>query len=703
MEEVVDDNSIYRTLFFEETDDHLQQLNDNVLELESNPNDASLLNEIFRSAHTLKGMAATMGYDVMTELTHKMENIFEKFKEGSVDVTSSSISLVFRCLDKLSSLVEDLREEKELTHESIEGLLAELNVVEQGSIQKSTQESEPTDVVADVPQANDLVVGFRQLEDSDLHVIKSAINDDYQSYSISVRLEEDSLLKGPRAFLIMEKLEQEGDILHTEPTTEALEEGDFDSDFHVIYLTKNEPERVLENLMGNSEVEEVKVEHFDETRHILGAKLFEPLSVEDVEIVQVTTVDEETVEKSGEPTVVNEPKTETMNKPAPQHHNNNNNQSIRVDLSRLDLFLNLVSELVVYRNQLEEVSTRANIADIKESLEQVSRLTSELQDLVLKIRMQQVKVVFSRFPRMVRDLSNELNKEMDLIITGEETELDKTVVSELSEPLVHLLRNSVDHGIELPEERERLGKERKGTIRLSAFQEGNQVMITIEDDGKGLDPAVIGASAERKGISIDGLNDEEIQQLIFHPGFSTAKEVTNISGRGVGMDVVKSKITSLGGTIELRSQVNVGTLFIIKLPLTLSIIEALMVRIGNENFAIPLDIVERVVMIREAEIEETLNEEVYEFQGEMIPIIRTNELLGVETNHTGKHYAIIVNIDQRYYGILSDELIGQQEIVIKKIDNILQQIRKYQGATILGDGSIALILDINAICHDQRK
>jgi len=392
-----------------------------------------------------------------------------------------------------------------------------------------------------------------------------------------------------------------------------------------------------------------------------------------------------------------------MNKPAPQHHNNNNNQSIRVDLSRLDLFLNLVSELVVYRNQLEEVSTRANIADIKESLEQVSRLTSELQDLVLKIRMQQVKVVFSRFPRMVRDLSNELNKEMDLIITGEETELDKTVVSELSEPLVHLLRNSVDHGIELPEERERLGKERKGTIRLSAFQEGNQVMITIEDDGKGLDPAVIGASAERKGISIDGLNDEEIQQLIFHPGFSTAKEVTNISGRGVGMDVVKSKITSLGGTIELRSQVNVGTLFIIKLPLTLSIIEALMVRIGNENFAIPLDIVERVVMIREAEIEETLNEEVYEFQGEMIPIIRTNELLGVETNHTGKHYAIIVNIDQRYYGILSDELIGQQEIVIKKIDNILQQIRKYQGATILGDGSIALILDINAICHDQRK
>lgn len=695
----MDDNSIYRTLFFEETDDHLQQLNDNVLELESNPNDASLLNEIFRSAHTLKGMAATMGYDVMTELTHKMENIFEKFKEGSVDVTSSSISLVFRCLDKLSSLVEDLREEKELTHDSIEGLLAELNAVEQGT----TQEAVSVEEVVETFQSGDLVVGFRQLEDSDLHVIKSAINDDYQAYSVSVRLEEDSLLKGPRAFLIMEKLEQEGDILHTEPTTEALEVGDFDSDFHVIYLTKNDKDRVLENLMGNSEIDKIKVEYFDEDRHMLGEQTFEALPIEEI-VASEESISEGVVIEEPEAQAVKETvQVKSVTKSAQQHHNNhNNNQSIRVDLSRLDLFLNLVSELVVYRNQLEEVSTRANIADIKESLEQVSRLTSELQDLVLKIRMQQVKVVFSRFPRMVRDLSNELNKEMDLIITGEETELDKTVVSELSEPLVHLLRNSVDHGIETPEERERLGKNRKGTILLSAFQEGNQVMITIEDDGKGLDPAVIGASAERKGIYTDGLSEEEIQQLIFHPGFSTAKEVTNVSGRGVGMDVVKSKITSLGGTIELRSQVNVGTRFIIKLPLTLSIIEALMVRIGNENFAIPLDIVERVVMIREEEIEETLNEEVYEFQGEMIPIIRTNELLGVETMHTGKHYAIIVNIDQRYYGILSDELIGQQEIVIKKIDNILQQIRKYQGATILGDGSIALILDINAICHDQR-
>lgn len=680
----MDDNSIYRTLFFEETDDHLQQLNDNVLELESNPNDTNLLNEIFRSAHTLKGMAATMGYDVMTELTHKMENIFEQFKEGTVDVTSSSISLIFRCLDKLSSLVEDLRDEKELTHESIEDLLTELQGVEE----------QDTETVEEVPETSsgELVVGFSQLEDSDLHVIKNALADEYQAFSIAIRLEGGSLLKGPRAFLIMEKLEQEGDLLHTEPTTEVLEEGEFESDFHVVYLTKNDKERVLENILGNSEIEEVKVELFDEIKHILDSTSEEIVTEEVVEEVVSQKVEEkpkETKEKQQSTSSVT--------------HHNNNNQSIRVDLSRLDLFLNLVSELVVYRNQLEEVSTRENITDIKDSLEQVSRLTSELQDLVLKIRMQQVKVVFSRFPRMVRDLSTELGKDMDLIITGEETELDKTVVSELSEPLVHLLRNSVDHGIESPEAREAAGKDRKGTIMLSAFQEANQVIITIEDDGKGIDPEVIRESAERKGISTEGMSEEDIQQLIFHPGFSTAQEVTNISGRGVGMDVVKSKITSLGGTIELRSQVNMGTMFIIKLPLTLSIIDALMVRIGHENFAIPLDIVERVVMIREPEIQGTLHEEVYEFQGQMIPVIRTNEVLQLEKKQTEKYYAIIVNIDQRYYAVLSDELIGQQEVVIKKIDSILQQTRKYQGATILGDGSIALILNVNAICYDQRK
>ncbi|WP_195957840.1 chemotaxis protein CheA [Enterococcus gallinarum] len=669
----MDDNSVYRTLFFEETDDHLQQLNDHVLALESNPQDTALLNDIFRSAHTLKGMAATMGYDVMTQLTHKMENIFELFKTATLSVTSDSISLIFKCLDRLSELVEDLREEKELQPNQITDLLLELDQVEQQSQNQSDQQHSET-TTSDTPLAQ-LSLAFEQLDSSDLFVIEQAVAGDYHAFSIAVRLEKDSMLKGPRAFLIMEKLEQSGDILHTEPSAEQLEEGDFDSDFRLVYLTQNELAEVQKNIASNSEIEEFRVEPFQAN----------PSQATNETLKTDTTK---------EPT----PKTkETMT-----HHASVSNQSIRVDLSRLDSFLDLVSELVVYRNQLEDVSHRENIEAIKDPLEQVSHLTSELQDLVLRIRMQQVNVVFSRFPRMVRDLSTELGKEMDLVIIGEETELDKTVVSELSEPLVHLLRNSVDHGIESPEEREALGKSRKGTIRLAAYQEGNRVIITLEDDGKGLDPQVIKASAERKGLATEGLSDEEIQQLIFHPGFSTAEKVTNISGRGVGMDAVQSKIANLGGTIELWSRPNKGTRFTIKLPLTLSIIQALMVRVGTETFAIPLDLVERVVIIKEEEVIQTVSQEVYRFQEDLIPIIRTDQLLGIEGNSVGKKFAIIVNSEQQYYGLLADELVGQQEIVIKKIDPLLQQLDRYQGATILGNGSIALILDVNAICGEKK-
>ncbi len=671
----MDDNQIYRTLFFEEADDHLQQLNDNVLELESNPSDLNLLNEIFRSAHTLKGMAATMGYDVMTELTHKMENIFEEFKSGNLQVSSDYISLIFSCLDRLSVLVEDLREDKELRHEQIEDVLAELAKVEN----QLGHQTSSTAATSDATDEGQLKIQFTQLEEADLFVIEQAREEDHQAYSVSVRLDKESLLKGPRVFLIMEKLEQAGDILHAEPPTELLEEGNFETDFHLVYLSKNELPEVLANIESNSEIDAVIVEPFDKETHL-------------VTVEATTDVTSDATEE----------KTETTTRTT-QHVAHQNNQSIRVDLSRLDLFLNLVSELVVYRNQLEDVSNRENINEIKDSLEQVSRLTSELQDLVLKIRMQQVNVVFSRFPRMVRDLSNELEKEIDLVITGEETELDKTVVSELSDPLVHILRNSVDHGIEQPDVRKALGKDTKGTIRLTAFQEGNQVIITIEDDGKGLNPQLLKESAERKGIDTTNMSDEDLQHLIFHPGFSTAKEVTNISGRGVGMDAVQAKISSLGGTIELRSEVNVGTTFIIRLPLTLSIIDALMVKVSEDTFAVPLDVVERVVRIKEDEIVQTLNQEVYEFQGSMIPVIRMNKILAINDDAMDKYYGIVVNIDSKYYNILTDSLIGQQEIVIKKIDSILQQTRKYQGATILGDGSIALILDVNAICSDQRS
>lgn len=668
----MDDNSVYRTLFFEETDDHLTQLNDHVLLLESNPQDMDLLNDIFRSAHTLKGMAATMGYDVMTQLTHKMENIFDLFKTGALPVTNQGISLIFKCLDRLSELVEDLREERTLQPAQITDLLQELDQVEQGSTG-----------MAAVTGAKDLTPASQQMlqpqldriDESDRYVIEQAAADGYHALQIAVRLDEQSLLKGPRAFLIMEKLGQAGDILYTNPDAQTIEEGAFASDFSLIFLTQLSEAEIEKNIASNSEI---------------ASFLVEPYAAKKVQDTAVSIA-------ATEPNAV----APQANRSTAAAHSTASNQSIRVDLHRLDSFLDLVSELVVYRNQLEDVSEREQLEAVKEPLEHVSRLTSELQDLVLRIRMQQVNVVFSRFPRMVRDLSNELQKEMDLVIEGEETELDKTVVSELSEPLVHLLRNSVDHGIESPAEREALGKPRKGTIRLAASQEGNRVMITLEDDGKGLDPQVIKASAEKKGLATAGLSDEELQQLIFHPGFSTAQAVTNISGRGVGMDAVQSKITQLGGTIDMKSQPNQGTQFLIKLPLTLSIIQALMVRVGQEVFAIPLNLVERVVMIQESDLIHTVSDEVYRYQEELIPIVRTDSLLGIKGDQVEKKFAIIVNNEQQFHGILADELIGQQEIVIKKIDPLLQKLNRYQGATILGDGSIALILDIHAICQEK--
>lgn len=689
---MADDNSVYRDLFFEESDDNLQELNDSILELEQNPDNMELVNNIFRVAHTLKGMSATMGYDVMTKLTHKMEDIFDLFKSGKLKVTKDHVSLIFKCLDKLSELVDDLRDEKTLSDDQIKVLWDELDEVEKGvdarqSIDEKKSSSKETK--KEVAELNDY---FEKIEDADLDVIKKAQGEGYNVFTIAIRLDAKSLLKGPRVFLIMEKLDQEGDVIHSEPTTEILEDGDFDTDFKVIYVTKDTFDEVTKNINSNSEIDQVIVEEFDEEK-IQKPKVSEEKDDDSKEIVAKPQDQLET-----------RPKDSEKKKPAvkKESHHNNRNQSIRVDLNRLDSFLDLVSELVVYRNQLADAGKRNNADEVRDSMEQVSRLTSELQDLVLKIRMQQVSVVFNRYPRMIRDLANELQKEMELVVIGEETELDKTVVSELSEPMIHLLRNCADHGIEKPEVREKLGKPTKGTITLSAYQEGNKVIITLEDDGKGIDPDVIKESAQRKGINTDGMSDRDLQMLVFHPGFSTAKKITNISGRGVGLDAVQAKISELGGSLEMESKVNVGTRITIKLPLTLSIIQALMIRISDEDFAIPLDVVERVVMIKDDEIIQTRQNEVYRFQGKLIPIVRTNELLNLPKTESKNKFAIIVTIGAQYYGILADSLIGQQEIVIKKIDQILMDLNKYQGATILGNGAIALILDVNAICNEKK-
>ncbi|WP_270333725.1 chemotaxis protein CheA [Ligilactobacillus acidipiscis] len=690
---MADDNSVYRDIFFEESEDNLTQLNDNILELEKEPDNIDLINEIFRAAHTLKGMSATMGYTVMSKLTHKMEDIFDLFKSGKLKVTSDHISLIFRCLDKLTELLDGLRDEEEQSEDQITELWNELDKVENELDGGQTKTADKNEDEKKTPEDSQLELKFETLEEADLSVIEQAKTQHLNVISAAVRIDPESMLKGPRAFLVIDKLDSEGDIIHTEPAPDQLEEGNFDTDFKLVILTESNQDDIKKIIESSSEIAEVLTAEFDE-------KTQKAATEEPQKDAQPAVDKENTAEKKS---AAPEPKkAKASAKKSTSRPKNAKNQSIRVDLSRLDTFLNVVSELVVYRNQLEDANSRQNLEEVHESLEQVSRLTSELQDLVLKIRMQQVSVVFSRFPRMVRDLSNQLNKKMTLEIEGEETELDKTVVTELSEPLIHLVRNSADHGIEDAETRKKLGKPEEGKIKLSAYQEGNKVMITLSDDGKGLDPQVLKITAEERGIDTTGMSDKELQMLVFNPGFSTAKKITNISGRGVGLDAVQAKINELGGSLEVDSKVNVGTKTVIKLPLTLSIIQALMVKLGEETFAIPLDVVERVEMIHEDNILQTASQEVYPLQTGLTSVIRTANILNIPEKDQGKKYMILIKGDNKDFGIVVDELIGQQEIVIKKIDPMLQKIKRFQGATILGNGSIALILDVNTICKDAQ-
>lgn len=652
----MDDNSKYKELFFEETEEYLQLLNDNMLRIEQNINDISSLEEMFRAAHTLKGMAATMGYKSMTDLTHRMESLLGLLKSGESFEDNNIINLIFRCLDKLTEIVEDLRNDKDDTY--VDDLIEELEQIINRDNQKKVtkKESELEEFI---------------LSDTDENVIKSAYEKGYNAFVIDITVDDGCLLKGPRAYLVINNLEKTGDVIYTHPDAQSLENGEYDKTFRLILLTKENIEEI-----------KAKIENISE--------------IENVEIVEIQPNYSSEINKDAK-TKKSQNKKENNRSEAKFTSSNNLNQSIRVDIQKLDSFMNLVSELVIYRTRLEDVAKRTDISDIDEPLSHVARITSELQDLVLKIRMQPVSVVFNRFPRMVRDLSKELNKKINLVIEGEETELDRTVVSELSEPLIHLIRNAADHGIEPVDKRKALKKPEEGIIKLNAYQEGNRVIIVVSDDGGGINIEAIKETAKKRGINTDNLTDEDLLQLIFDQGFSTAKEITDVSGRGVGMDVVKQKISSLGGSIEVISEINKGTSFIIKLPLTLSIIQALLVKIGGETFAIPLGIIEKVIKIEEKDILESQLSELYMYREKAVPVVRVNQKLGLNESKENEHLILTLLGDQ-YYGLVVDELIGQQEIVIKKLNGILGKMKEYLGATILGNGEITLILDVGSIC-----
>ncbi|MCX7884388.1 MAG: chemotaxis protein CheA [Caloramator sp.] len=669
------DMSQYLDMFLEESAENLQYLNDGILALEKNPEEKETINSIFRAAHTLKGMAGSMGFSDIAELTHKMENVLDKFRKDELNVTSDVVSVLFKCLDALENMVNAIQEgsdEKFDTKEIIEML-------------ENIQSGKPVDAKKVSEEKN--VSGY-DLNDYDKEIIKQAQEKNYNVYKIDTTLYKDCVLKSSRAFLVYKTLEENGELIKTIPSTEDLEQENFDRSFTIMLITEKNSDEIKNIVMNISEIEKVEVTELNIEATAEAAPAAEIKT-------QTVPVENANVNVNGNGNI-NSNNSNVKTDKEEDKTNRKAHQSIRVDLERLDKFMNLVGELVMHRTRLEQISTDLKMTELHETLEQVGRITSDLQDLVMKVRMLPIERVFNRFPRTVRDLSKELNKEIELIIEGEDTELDRTVIDEIGEPIMHLIRNSADHGIEPVEERVKKGKNPKGIIKLMAYQEGNKAVIRVEDDGKGLDIEKIKNKAKKLGIEVEGMSEADIKNLIFMQGFSTSDKITDVSGRGVGMDVVKTKISSLGGTVDVISEAGKGTAFVIRLPLTLSIIQALLVKIGGETFAISLGFIEKVLTMDVEDIKKTNKKDVIIYRDNIIPIVKLSNKLNIEDENTKQKYIVIVKVGEKTAGLLVDSLLGQQEIVIKPMGRTLQNLKEYVGATILGDGLVTLILNIAA-------
>ncbi len=663
------DTSQYLSLFLEESEENIENLNQSMLELEKNPEDIEIISEIFRYAHTLKGMSATMGYNNLAELTHNMENVLDKLRNKELKASTGLVTVLFECVDMLEKMIGNIADggDDQMDTSAIVSKLANV-----GNDENAKEAPE---------QASEDEKCNLELNVYDKNVLKEAKNKLYNAYEITVELRKDCQLKAARAFVVFNNLQQYGEIVKSNPPAEDLEKEKFGHTITLVYLTQTNREFIKDLINNISEIDFCSVDEVDPKKYSDSVK------VEAATAQKVQTK----AKKAPQPTK----KVQTGT------HGRKLGQSVRVDLDRLDKFMNLVGELVIHRTRLEQISESNHITELNETLEQIGRVTSDLQDLVMKVRMIPLEQVFSRLPRMMRDLSTELNKQIEFVMKGQETELDRTVIDELGESIIHLLRNSVDHGIESREERIKAGKDPVGHVTVTAYQEGNKAVIKVEDDGKGLDIEKIKEKAQEKGIDTTGMSDVDIQNLIFVEGFSTSDKVTDISGRGVGMGVVKTKVTSVGGSVDVKSEVGRGTTFTIYLPLTLSIIQALLVKVKDETFAISLGFIEKVIKINKDDIKYSNNREVIVYRDQIIRALRLSEKLRIESDNKSEGFVVIVKLGEKHLGLIVDSLVGQQEIVIKPLGKSLKGLKQYVGSTILGDGRVTLILDIVSIISER--
>ncbi len=673
------DTNQYLEMFLDESREHLQTCNEYLLELEKNPEDLTIVNEIFRSAHTLKGMSATMGYEDIANLTHIMENVLDAIRNEDLQVTAEMLDVVFESVSYLDEMVQDIEAggtgEKDVT-----AIVAQLNKIEKGE----PLDAEGGDEVAATVVEEEASLAY---DDFEMTVISQSFDQGFNVYEITVRLREDCILKAARVFMVFEILENAGDVIKSVPSVDKLEEEAFEREFAVVLITKEEEEVLQTKISKVSEVDYVEVTAVSEEN------LKADKRKQEEEIVQ-TVKKQEVAQKDS--------KKEKPNRPA---QNQAANRTIRVNIERLDILMNLFEELMIDRGRLQSISTELHNPDLTETVERITRVSGDLQNIILNMRMIPVETVFNRFPTMVRQLVREMDKKVNLEIIGAETELDRTVIDEIGDPLVHLIRNALDHGIEMPEERLAKGKPEVGTVKLSAYHSGNHVFIELEDDGAGVNRERVLSKAIENGLveeeEADSLTNRQVAELILASGFSTAETVSDVSGRGVGLDVVRTTIESLGGHISIDSTEGEGSLFQVQLPLTLSIISVMLVELAKEVYAIPLSSIIETAIVHSSDILNAHSQRVIDFRGNIIPLLDLKEIFELEDGEAHSddeyHSIVIVRKGDKLAGLVVDSFIGQQEIVLKGLGDYLTNVFAISGATILGDGQVALIVDCNSL------
>jgi len=626
----------YRDLFFSEANEYLKEINNALVRLEKDNQDKKAIDVIFRHMHTLKGMSATMGYQELAELAHKLEDIFDCFRKEEIKISARIMDMIFESVDVMNAALEQLKKEKPLALDIYSYIEDLSHILEEVRDKKERIEDR----------------NRKRIDESYINRLKG---EGKNIFKIKIQLVSDFVMKGAKAFLIFTHLKMYGKIISMIPDEESLKKEEVKEIFEFILATKFSSEEIFEKIKSLGDIEKIEIIPLD-VSFFQKKKEKPPFYIRKI-------------------------------------------QSMRIPVERLDKIMNLMGELSIAKSRLVQTVQTKNFSALEETTYLIERLVSSLQDETLKMRLLSISYILDHFPRIVRDLSRKENKEVDLEIEGREIELDRVVLDEISDPLIHLVRNAIDHGIELPQERIKIGKSPRGKISIKVIRERGHVVIEVSDDGRGIDFGKVAKIAVERGIissqEVDSLDSHQILDILTSPGFSTSEKVTEVSGRGVGLDVVRNKLDALGGKLDLETQLGKGTKFILTLPLTLAIIKAMLVSLGEQIYAIPLMNIRETLKAKEEEVRIIKDIEVIRVREEIIPLIRLDKEFGIKSMRKDEVFSVVI-VEGRVksIGLVVDEVIGEQDIVVKPLGSFIKKVKGIAGATILGDGRIALILDV---------